>query len=170
MPLLWTTRSSLITYLQNQTSYKKVKISTDILPNRLHRPDGVLATIRAHNLWRDVDIIQGTDKLCTSCKIMSIPAASQGQTCTSKVSQPLEEIQVDTVPNPEPMGLSADTRFNYFLILCDQYSRVFRICGMRDKSSDACIDGIELLLSNVPSTQQQPLLIRHIQSDVGSEF
>ena len=113
MPLLWTTRSSH-NISTNQTSYKKVKISTDILHNRLHRPDGVLTTIHAHNLWRDVDIIQGTDKLYTSCKIMSIPAASRGQTRTSKVSQPLEEIQVDTVPNPEPMGLSADTRFNYF--------------------------------------------------------
>ena len=41
---------------------------------------------------------------------------------------------------------------------------------MRDKSSEACIDGIEFLLSNLPSTQRQPLLIRHIQSDAGSEL
>ena len=154
----------------DQSSYNKVKVSTDILHNRLHRPDGVLATIRAHNLWRDVDVVQGTDKMCTSCKIMSIPATSRGQNRTSQVSQPLEEIQVDTVPNPEPMGLSADTRFNYFLILCDRYSRIFRICGMRDKSSDACIDGIELLISNLPSAQRQPLSIKHIRSDAGSEF
>ena len=45
---------------------------------------------------------------------MSIPATLRGQTRTLKVPQPLEEIQVDTVPNPEPMGLSTDTRFNYF--------------------------------------------------------
>ena len=42
--------------------------------------------------------------------------------------RPLDEIQVDIVPNPEPMGLSADTRFNYFLILCDRFSRTFRMC------------------------------------------
>ena len=101
---------------------------------------------------------------------MTIPANARGSSRTSQVSKPLEEIQVDTVPNPEPMGLSADTRYNYFLILCDRYSRIFRICGIRDKSSEACIDGIELLIPNLPCTQRQPATIKHIRSDAGSEF
>ena len=104
---------------------KRIKINTNILHERLHRPDGVLATIQAHNLWRDVDITQGIDNMCTSCKIMTIPAHARGKLRTSIVLKPLDEIQVDTVPNPEPMGLSADTRFKYFLIFCDCYSRTF---------------------------------------------
>ena len=44
---------------------------------------------------------------------MSIPAHARGKARESRVQRPLDEIQVDTVPNPEPMGLSADTRFNY---------------------------------------------------------
>ena len=63
-----------------------------VLHNRIHKPDGVLVTICAHNLWQDVDIIQGTDKMCLSCKIMSIPANTSGQNCTSHVLRPLEEI------------------------------------------------------------------------------
>ena len=82
----------------------------------------------------------------------------------------MDEIQVDTVPNPEPMGLSADTRFNYFLIFCDRYSRLFRICGIRDKSTDACIDGIELIISNLSIHQHTPQTIHHVHSDAGSEF
>ena len=54
---------------------------------------------------------------------------------------PLDEIQVDTVPNPEPLGLSPESRYNYFLILCDRFSRTFRLIGIQDKSTDACIDG-----------------------------
>ena len=70
----------------------------------------------------------------------------------SKVYKPLDEIQIDTVPNPEPMGLSVDTRFNYFLILCDRFSRTFRMCGIRDKTTDVCIDGIELIISTIAGT------------------
>ena len=101
---------------------------------------------------------------------MSIPATACGSTCTSQVLKPLDEIQVDTVPNPEPVVLSTDTRYNYFLILCDRFSRIFRICGIGDKSSDACIHGIELIISNLLSTQRRPTTISHIQSDAGSEF
>ena len=74
---------------------------------------------------------------------MSIPAHVRGKARESRVQMPLDEIQVDPIPNPEHMGLSTDTRFNYFLILCDRFSRTFRICGIRDKTTDACIDGIE---------------------------
>ena len=94
---------------------------------------------------------------------MSIPAHARGKARESRVQKPLDEIQVDTVPNPEPMGLSADTRFNYFLILCDRFSRTFRICGIRDKTTDACIDGIELIISTMPVTNRQPRSIQHIR-------
>ena len=68
------------------------------------------------------------------------------------------------------MGLSADTRFNYFLIFCDRYSRLFCICGIPDKSIDACIDGIELIISNLSIHQRTPQTIRHVRNDAGSEF
>ena len=125
---------------------KKLKIDAGLLHARLHRPDGVFATIRAHDLWRDVDITQSIDPLCTTCKIMSIPAHVREKARESRVKRTLDEIQVDTVPNPEPMGLSANTTFNYFLILCDRFSHTFRMCGIRDKTTDACIDGIELII------------------------
>ena len=101
---------------------------------------------------------------------MTIPANARGKTQDSQVIKTLDEIQVDTVPNPEPMGLSADTQFNYFLILCDRYSRIFRICGIQDKTTDACIDGIELIISTIPGRNRQPKAINHICSDAGTEF
>ena len=55
----------------------------------------------------------------------------------------LGEIQVDTVPNPKPNGISMESKFYSFLILCDRYSRIFRTIGIRDKTSEACIYGIE---------------------------
>ena len=105
--------------------------------------DGIIATIKAHDLWNDVDVTQGTDLVCTSCKIMSIPWRSRGKKREPQVHNPLEEIQVDTVPSPESIGISTDSRFNYYLILCDRYSRIFRSIGLKDKSSEARIDGIE---------------------------
>ena len=94
----------------------KRKLDTNILHDRFHRSDGALATIKAHDLWRDISTVQGYDSICTSCKIITIPASARGKRRDTQVSFPLEEIQVDTVPNPEPLGLSPDSRFNYFLI------------------------------------------------------
>ena len=102
---------------------------------------------------------------------MSIPSSSRGKKRESQVHTLLEEIQVDTVPNPEPIGISTDSRFNYYLILCDRYSRIFRSIGIKDKSSEACIDGIEQIISNIPQLKNKlPKNIVHIRSDFGSEF
>ena len=116
-----------------------------MLHDRFHRSDGAIATIKAHNLWEDVNITQGNDSVCPSCKILTIPSHSRGKERNSVARHPLDEIQVDTVSNPEPLGLSLESRYGYFLILCDGYSRIFRLIGIRNKSSEACIDGIELL-------------------------
>ena len=61
----------------NEAEISKKTINTDVLHDRFHRSAGALATIKAHNLWRDVEIIQGNDSVCTSCKIMSIPATAR---------------------------------------------------------------------------------------------
>ena len=156
--------------MTKDTANRKLQISTDILHSQLHRSHGALATIKAHNLWHDVNITQGSDQLCTSCKIMSIPAASRRKHRTSHVFKPLEEIQVDTVPNPEPLGLSSESRYGYYLIFCDRYSRIFRACGIRDKTTDACIDGINLILSSLPIQNKHISHLTHIRSDAGSEF
>ena len=61
----------------------------------------------------DVQVVDGIDTLCTSCKIMTIPAHARGKERNSIARKPLEEIQVDTVPNPEPNGISMESKFNY---------------------------------------------------------
>ena len=61
--------------------------------------------------------------------------------------KPLEEVQVNIVPNPKPNGKSMESKFNYFLILCNSYSKTFRTIGTRDKTSEAYIDGIEQMLT-----------------------
>ena len=48
---------------QNEILRNRIKTDTGFLHDRLHRPDGVLATIRAHDPWRDVDITQSIDPL-----------------------------------------------------------------------------------------------------------
>ena len=57
----------------------KTNIDTNLLHDRFHRSDGGFATIRAHNLWRDVNITQGFNSNCASYKIMTTPATSRGK-------------------------------------------------------------------------------------------
>ena len=153
-------------------STSKIKIDMNKIHDRFHRSEGAIATICAHDLWKDVEITEGIDNVCTSCKIMTIPAASRRKTRSSTVNSPLDEIQVDTVPNPEPLGLNSESRHNYFFIMCDRYSRIFRLMGMKDKSSDACIDVIKQIISNFPNASSKNKIkeIKHIRSDAGSEF
>ena len=74
--------------------------------DRFNRSDGAFITMKSHDLWEDVYITPENDTICTSCKRMAITAASRGKTRNSQPMSLLEEIQVDTVPNQEPMGLS----------------------------------------------------------------
>ena len=105
-----------------------MKINTNIIHSKFHRSGGAIATIKAHNLWYDVEVIQGTtDFVCTSRKIMHLPSISSGKKRESQVHGPLEEIQVDTVPNHEPIGISTDSRFYYYLILWWQIFENFQI-------------------------------------------
>ena len=101
---------------------------------------------------------------------MTIPAASKGKSRNSFPTFSLEEIQVNTVPIPEPHGMSVESKYDYFLMLCDRFSRTFRLIGIQDKSSDACIDGTDLLLSRIPNNHRKVNRISHIRSDAGSEF
>ena len=49
-------------------------------------------------------------------------------------------------------------------------SRTFRLIGIQDKSTDACIDGIELLVSRIPNHKRRLRKISHIRTDAGREF
>ena len=42
----------------------------------------------------------------------------------SYVNKPLEDIQVDTVPNQDSIVISNESKFNYFLILCDKNLKI----------------------------------------------
>ena len=62
---------------------------------------------------------------------MTIPTTSREKTENSQSVSPLEEIYVDTVPNPEPLSLSPESKYNYFLLICGRYSRSFRHIGIK---------------------------------------
>ena len=53
--------------------------------------------------------------------------------------------------------------------MCDRYSRSFRLIGIQDKSNDACIDGIEVLVSRIPNNKRKLKKISNIRIDAGSE-
>lgn len=99
-----------------------------------------------------------------------IPAASRGKLRLVNTRYPLEEIQVDIVPNRESLGLSTESRYNYFRILCERYSKIFCLIGIQDKSSEACVDGIELLKSNIPTQTRKIRTTTHRRTDAWSEF
>ena len=109
---------------------KKIKLGINGLHDKFHRSDGALATIDAHDIWQYIHTTPGVDSmLCTSCKIMTILATSRGKQRTTQPIYPFEKIQVNTVLHSEPLRPSYESRYNYFIILCDRYPRTFRLAG-----------------------------------------
>ena len=106
----------VVNIAKNNQMRSKNKINANIIHSKFHRSDGAIATIKVQDLWNDVEVTQGTDFVCTSCKIMSTPSSSRRKKRESQVSVPLEEVQVDTVPNPESIDISTDSRLNYYLV------------------------------------------------------
>lgn len=149
---------------------KRKRISSDIIHSRFHKSEGVMAMINSESLWEDVKIVPSVDKFCTSCKITSIPHKARVKTRTSTPKSFLEEVQVDTVLNPEPLGVSNESRAKFFLTFCDRYSRIFRIAPMKDRTSLECASAIESILSRIPNSNSTPKDITYIRSDAGTEF
>ena len=76
----------VVNIAKNDKKRFKTKINTK--HSRFHRSDGAIATIKAHDLWNGVEVTQGTDFVCTSCKIMTIPSSSRGKKRESQVHNP----------------------------------------------------------------------------------
>ena len=68
----------VVNIAKNDKKQIKMKINTNIIHSRFHRSGGAIVTIKTHDLLNDVEVTQGTDFVCTSCKIMSIPSSSRG--------------------------------------------------------------------------------------------
>ncbi len=84
----------LVNTVKNNHIKPKREINANIIHSRFHQSDGAFATIKAHDLWNDVEVTQGTDFVYTYCKIMPIPSSSREKKRESQVSFPLDEVQL----------------------------------------------------------------------------
>ena len=55
----------VIDIAKNDKKKFKTKMNTNIIHSRFHRSAAAIATIKAHDLWNDVEVTQGTDLVCT---------------------------------------------------------------------------------------------------------
>ena len=62
---------------QNEVTRKRMKIDTWLLHDRFHRPDGVFATKRAHDIWRDVAKTFGWNSSWHSSKPSTMPGTNR---------------------------------------------------------------------------------------------
>ena len=62
----------LINITDDPNVLTKTKSSTNSIRSRFHGYNGAIATIKAHDLWNDVEVAQDIDSFCTSCKMTII--------------------------------------------------------------------------------------------------
>ena len=67
--------------------HNKRKISSNMIHNQFHKSHSTKPTIKAHDLWQDTRVVEGTtDTICISCKTVSIPAHSRTKSRNKQTS------------------------------------------------------------------------------------
>ena len=121
-----------------------------------------------HDFLNKVEVAQGIDSIYTSCEVTS---SSRGSKRNPIVFKHLNEIQIDIVPDTEPIGISSKSRFGYFLISCDRYSRIFRLMCIGSRNTKVYINGLEQIISYILELKdKRSKNITHVRTDFSSEY
>ena len=92
--------------VENPKGIRKTQISTDSIHSRFHRSNRPMSTIKAHGLQTDNDAVQEIDYIYTSYQVMTtIPCKFRENERMYILLNLLDEIQINTAPNPEPVGV-----------------------------------------------------------------
>ena len=128
-----------------------------------------LLTASDHNVWADsvaqCDLI---DK-CVTCPLASHKMAMRSKQHVTPPDRPLHTIYVDTIPNPRPKGITAESWCSHFLFLVDHHSRFACLYGMHNKSSQDIITALTKFIAQYGS-QVSTGSINTIHADAGTEF
>ena len=83
---------------------------------------GLLSAID-HNVWADSVAQQDLIGKCVTCPLASHKMAMRSKQQVTPPDCPVHTIFVDTIQNPRPKGITAESRCSHFLLVVDHQSR-----------------------------------------------
>ena len=123
------------------------KISLELLHQRLgHRSTRLLLTGDTANVQEDIEIRIDPDPFCTSCQISSMDESARSKT-PLKPKAPFKWVFMDIIPSTAPKRLTSDTTFSTFLLIVDAYSKISKLYGTEEITTEEFMDKLDMFQS-----------------------
>ena len=106
------------------------------------------------NVWEDAELQINADPFCTSCKISSINKKARSKV-PLKPKSPFTWVFMDVIPATSPKSLTNDTNFKNYLLLVDAYSKLPKLYGMKNITTEEVLDKLDIF--SVQIWQNRPI-------------
>ena len=94
------------------------------------------------NIWEDAELKIDADPFCTSCKISSINKKARSKV-PIKPKSPFKWVFMDVIPATSPKSLTNDNNFNNYLLIVDAYSKLPKLYGMENITTEEVLDKLD---------------------------
>ena len=108
----------------------------------VHRTTRSLLSGENNNVWQDIDLRVDTEPFCTSCKISTRNKHTISNTPLNPRT-PFKWVLMYIIPALSSKSLAKETKFSNCLLFLDAYSKLPRLYGMENITTEEVIDKLE---------------------------
>ena len=105
------------------------------------------------NVWEDSELQIDADPFCTSCKISPMNKKARSKV-PLKPKSPFKWVFMDVIPATSPKSLTNDTNFKNYLLIVDSYSKIPKLYGMENITTEEVLDKLDMFQSRFGKIDQ----------------
>ena len=130
------------------------KIALELLHQRLgHRSTRSLLAGDAANVWEYVDLRTDPYPFCTSYQVSSMNKKARSKIPLNPKA-PFKWVFMDIIPSTAPKSLTSDTTFSSYLLIVDAYSKIPKLYGMENITTEEVMDKLDIFQSRFGKIDQ----------------
>ena len=124
---------------------RRPMVSLELMHRRLgHRSTKALLLGEDSQMYTDLKITPEQDDFCETCKISTIRSVNRGQDRDTRyIVKPGQVLFLDMQKNPARQSLTSSDYYKFYLMICDAYSRFFKLGNLADASTAQVIQALE---------------------------
>ena len=147
------------------------KIALELLHQRIgHSSTKSMLAGDTDNVWEDVELRIDPYHFFTSCQISSMNKKARSK-ISLKPKAPFKWIFMDIVPSTAPKSLTSDTKFSNFLLIVDAYSKIPKLYGMDNITTEEVMDKLDMFQSRFGKIDEFGWWdLERISADAGTQF
>ena len=150
---------------------KRKKIALELMHQRLgHRSTRSLMAGYTATVREDAELKIDPDPFFTLCKISSMNKKARSK-LPLKPKSPFKWVFMDVIPSTSPKSLTNDTNFKNYLLIFDAYSKIPKLYGMENITTNEVLDKLDMFQSRLGKIDQFGWWdLERISEDAGTQF